>query len=173
MTSNWALPTTITQYAEEGAESAHVSWIDDGFSAVKNKDGKSIKTSRDLLHIARDPKKNIKEKTYFLKITGFNFINVPDVISGIEMKLSMNRFGRITDDTIQLTVGNSLKGENQANLILDPIKIYGSESNKWESNVTKSDVLDSSFGVVIRFKSHPHWPHKTSALIDSVELRIH
>lgn len=174
MTSNWALPRSVIQYSEEGAELFHVSWDEtDAFTAVKNKDGKHIKTSRDLLHIARDPKKDITEKTYFLKLTGFNFVNLPEQISGIELKLSMNRFGRIMDDTIQLTLAGSVIGENLADVILDPIKVYGGTNEMWQTNLTPLDVVDETFGVVLRFKSHPHWPHKTSALIDSVELRIH
>lgn len=174
MTSNWALPTNINQYAEPGAELFHVSWNEiDNFYAIKNKDGKNIKTSRDLLHIARDPKQDIKEKTYFLKITGFNFVNLPSSLSGIELKLSMNRYGRITDDTIQLVLNDILIGVNQSTLSLDPIKTYGGTSNMWNTNLTISDLLDPTFGVVLRFKSHPQWPHKNSALIDSVELRIH
>ena len=174
MTSNWALPTNIIQYSEEGAEDAHISWIEvDNFSGLKSADGRSIKTSRDLLHIARDPRHNIKEKTYFLTVTGFNFINLPDTISGIEMKLSMNRFGRITDDTVQLCINDTLIGENRATLDLNPIKIYGTQTDMWDSNITISDVLNSSFGITLRFKSHPRWPHKSSAMIDSVQVRVY
>ncbi len=174
MTSNWALPTIINQHSEEGAEQLHVQWLDtDDFYAIKNKDGRSIKTSRDLMHIARDPKKDLTEKTYFLKITGFNFVNLPNALNGIELKLSMNRFGRITDDTIQLTLDGILIGENKTDSSLDPIKVYGGADDMWNTNLSIASVNDSTFGVILRFKSHPQWPHKTSALIDSVELRIH
>jgi len=27
--------------------------------------------------------------------------------------------------------------------------------------------------VVVRFQSHPNWPHKCSALVDAIELRVH
>jgi hypothetical protein len=174
MTSNWALPTIISQYAEETAEDDHISWIEvDNFSSLKSLDGRSIKTSRDLLHIARDPRHNIKEKTYFLKATGFNFINVPDTISGIEVKITSNRYGRITDETIQLTLNNTVIGDNQASLDLNPIKIYGGTDNIWNTNLTTAGILNTSFGVVMRFQSHPRWPHKSSMMLDSVELRIH
>jgi hypothetical protein len=174
MTTNWALPTNIEQYSETGAENVHVSWDNvDNFSAIKNLDGRSIKTSRDLLHIARDPKHDILEKTYYLRITGFNFVQIPEVISGIEAKITMKRHARITDDTIQLTLNDLLIGENQADLNLDPIKTYGSSNNYWNASLTSTDIQNSSFGIVLRFQSHPRWPHKTSALIDSVELRIH
>jgi hypothetical protein len=174
MTSNWALPTNIIQYAEEGAEDAHISWTEtDSFSGLKSADGRSIKTSGELVHIAREPRHNITQKTYFLKITGFNFINLPDTVSGIEMKLSMNRFGRITDDTVQLCVNDQLIGENQATLDLNPIKIYGDQTSMWDTNLSISDVQNPSFGVTLRFKSHPRWPHKSSAMIDVVQVRVY
>lgn len=174
MTSNWTLPTIISQYAEETAEDDHVSWVEvDNFSSLKNLDGRSIKTSRDLLHIAREPRHDIKEKTYFLKATGFNFTDVPDTINGIEVKISSNRYGRITDETIQLTLNNTVIGDNQASLDLNPIKIYGGTDNIWNTNLTTAGILNSTFGVVIRFQSHPRWPHKSSMMLDSVELRIH
>jgi hypothetical protein len=174
MTSNWALPTIITQYAEEGAEDAHVSWLEDNnFSSLKNLDGRSIKTSRDLLHIARDPRHNIKEKTYFLKVTGFNFIDVPNIISGIEVKVTSNRYGRITDETIQLTLNNTIIGDNQASLDLNPIKIYGGQDNLWNTNLTTAGMLNTTFGVVLRFQSHPRWPHKSGMMLDSVEVRVY
>jgi hypothetical protein len=69
MTSNWALPRTVSQYAEEGAESSHIAWEEiDSFSAIKTLNGRSIKTVSDLIHISRDPKRDITQKTYFLKV---------------------------------------------------------------------------------------------------------
>jgi hypothetical protein len=174
MTTNWTLPTNVIQYAEEGGEDAHISWLEtNNFHSLKDFDGKSVRTTRDLVHIARDPRHDILQKTYYLKLTGFNFSNLPVTLSGIEMRLSINRYGRITDDTIQLCYNNVLIGDNHASLNLDLIKIYGSETDNWNTNLTMSDIQNSSFGVIIRFQSHPNWPHKNSPLVDSVELRIH
>jgi hypothetical protein len=174
MTSNWALPTTIKQYAESGAEAAHISWLEiDGFSAIKHNDGRSIKTSRDLLHIARDPRQDILEKTYFLEVTGFRFESLPPIITGIEMRLTMNRFGRITDETVQLCLQDHRIGENQASLTTDPTKIFGNYDDLWNSDLTIADVQDPTFGVLLRFQSHPRWPHRCGAMIDSIELRVH
>lgn len=174
MTTNWALPTQVEQYAESGAETAHVAWLEiDNFSSLKNRDGKHTKTVRELLHIARDPRHDIQEKTYFLRVTGFQFQNIPAVILGIELRLTMNRFGRVTDDVVQLCVNGETIGENQADLMLDPIKTYGSTTDLWKTSITPAVIQNSSFGVVFRFQSHPRWPHKSSALIDSIELRIH
>lgn len=174
MTSNWALPRNVTQYAEEGAENVHVSWLEtNNFNSLKNLDGKFIRTTRDLLHIARDPKVDLTEKTYYLKLTNFNFQNLPQIVSGIELRLSLNRYGRITDDTIQLCINNNLIGTNQANLNLDLKKIYGGENMLWDTTLTAEQISNESFGVILRFKSHPRWPHRCSPLIDAVELRIH
>ena len=98
---------------------------------------------------------------------------MPDAITGIQVKLSMNRFGRITDDTIQLTRNDELIGENQATLDTNPIKLYGSETSLWDTTLTPEYLQDPSFGVVLRFKSHPRWPHKSSAFIDAVEIRVY
>ena len=76
MTTEWTLPNTVTQYAESGGEDGHVTWLEvDSFSSLKAFDGKSVRTSRDLLHIAREPRHDTTEKTYYLKITNFNFEN--------------------------------------------------------------------------------------------------
>ncbi|NDG78994.1 MAG: hypothetical protein EBX47_06140 [Synechococcaceae bacterium WB8_1B_057] len=174
MSTNWALPNNVSQYSESGAEDRHVSWNDErNFSALKIKDQTHIKTNRELLHIARDPKHDIIEKTYFLKITNFQFTNIPSTISGIEVKLTMNRFGRITDDTIQLTLDDNLIGNNFADLNLSPIKTYGSFNDLWNTSLTPADVSNASFGIVLRFQSHPKWPHRSSALIDAAEIRVH
>lgn len=174
MTTNWTLPRSVTQYSEPGGEAVHIPWLDaDDFYGLKNLDGKSIRTTRDLLHIAREPRHDVKEKTYYLKITNFNFINLPITLTGIELKLSMNRLGRITDETIQLFLNDELIGDNHASLDLNLIKIYGSETDTWNTTLTMSDIQNSSFGVVIRLQSHPKWPHKSSPLIDAVELRIY
>lgn len=174
MSTNWALPSIITQYSESGAEDKHVAWDNErNFSSLKSKDGSHTKTIRDLLHIARDPKHDILEKTYFLKLTGFQFMNVPQSLSGIELKITMNRFGRITDDTIQLCLSDNLIGQNFADLNLAPIKIYGSATDLWNTSLTSNNILENTFGVVLRFQSHPRWPHRSSAFIDAVEIRVH
>lgn len=174
MSSNWASPTLITQYAETGFENDHVSWLEiDNFYSLKHNDSRHTKTTRELLHIARDPKHDILEKTYYLKLTGFTFTSIPNSLSGIQAVVRMNRGGRITDETVQLCLNSDIIGDNQATLDLNPIKTYGNETSLWGAGLTLSDVLDSTFGIVLRFKSHPKFPHRTSPLIDTVELRIY
>lgn len=175
MTTYWTLPTIVSQYAEEGAEHAHIPWNElDNFSSLKSLNGKSIQTTRPLLHIARSPKLDIRMKTYYIRATGFDFQNLPDVISGVEARLTSNRLGRIVDETIQLCLDSNLVGDNQATLPILPIKVYGGSSNLWNtSGLSLSDVQNSTFGIAVRFQSHHDWPHKDPAFIDAIELRIH
>lgn len=174
MTTNWTLPNTIQQYSEIGAEDIHVNWLDvDNFNNIKTNNGKSVRLTKDLRHIARDPKHDITNKTYYLKCTNFNFQNLSNSLNGIELKITMNRFGRATDDTIQLCLNGNLIGQNKASLDLDIIKTYGGNNDIWNTNLQIADVLNSTFGVILRFRSHPNWPHSSNVLIDAVEIKVH
>lgn len=175
MTTYWTLPTIVSQYAEPGAELAHVPWNEiDNFSSIKSLNGKSIQTTLPLLHIARSPKLDVRMKTYYIRATGFDFQNLPSVISGVEARLTSNRQGRIVDDTIQLCLDTVLIGDNQATAPIVPVKIYGSSADLWNTAaLTLSDVQSTAFGIVVRLQSHHDWPHKDPAFIDAIELRIH
>ena len=174
MTTPWTSPTTIIQYSETGAENVHISWFDqDNFSALLNQNGRFVSTTAPLLHIARQPRNDITMKTWYLQCTGYNFSNLPDTISGVAMRLTMNRGGRITDETVQLSYQNNAIGLNKANLGLDPQQTYGGMTDIWEiADIDASMIQDPSFGVVLRFQSHPMWPHRTAPGIDAVELQI-
>jgi hypothetical protein len=175
MATNWITPTIFSQYAEPEAEQIHISWDDtNDFSPLLNIDSGSVGTTGTLYHIARSPKTDLTTKTYYLKLQGFNFTNLPETVSGIECKISADRRGRITDETIQLCLNDELIGENRATLNLDPIKIYGGNTDLWSTeNLSMSNIQDPQFGVVIRFQSHPSFPHRDGAHINAVELRIH
>jgi hypothetical protein len=175
MATLWTNPTIISQYAEAGGEDHHISWIDrDGFSDLRSKNGQFVCTNGLLEHIARSPKPDLVNKTYYIKMSGYNFQNLPEVISGIELRLSAKRSGRITDDTVQLHYDDQQIGDNQASLNLNPVKLYGGENILWGlTSVDATIIQDQSFGVLLRFKSHPSWPHKSPVELDSVELRIH
>jgi hypothetical protein len=170
MTTDWTPPTLISQYAEPGGEQVHIPWDLHGGNFVIS----PITTDGLLTHIARSPKFDIRSKTYFLQLSGFNFKNLPTVLTGIEMRLTARRRGRIMDETIQLSIGNQLIGNNVASSLLDPIMFYGGSTDLWSTqNFSLSNVLDNNFGVSIRLQSHINWPHRDAAFIDAVELRIY
>jgi len=173
MTTEWTLPTIFSQYAEEGAETAHVAW-DGNFDALRNLDSRSIQSVGTLIHIARSPKLDIRNKTYYIRATGFNFRNLPNILSGIEVRLNSRRYGRATDDVVQLCLDEEFIGENQATESIAPQKIYGGTDLLWSTqNLSLADIQNETFGIVIRFQAHPHWPHKDPVLVDAVEIRIH
>lgn len=173
MATNWTPPSFLEQYAEESAESNHIPWSDLSLASINSSNNISLTTMGDLYRIARSPKHDLITKTYYLRLSRFNFSNLPPTLSGIEMRLTGNRRGRIMDDTIQLCLNGSMIGDNKGKLDIMPITIYGSETDTWSSNLTIDNIADLSFGVVLRFKSHIKWPHKDPMFIDCVELRIH
>lgn len=158
----------MTQYAEDDS---HIPWNSEDLGAIRtlSSDGS---LSKPLLHISRQPKNDIKMKTWYVRATNFNFRGPPITISGIKFRLTVDRVGRVFDDTIQLTVNNELIGENKCTRTVDPIQIYGSETDTWEVENLSSIIQDPSFGIVIRLKSHPNWPHKTTPILRGLELQI-
>ena len=174
MTTIWTSPTIIDQYAESGAELVHIPWNNSQFDAVISPDSTSLGTQGVLTHISKSPRVDETNKTYFLSANGYNFNDLPNIVSGITLRLTTNRYGRISDDTIQIIVNGEPAGENLASKSVDPIKIYGGVNDLWGiDNLSVSDLQNSNFGVLIRFKSHPHYPHKDGANIYAIELQIH
>jgi hypothetical protein len=175
------LPTNVIQYAED--EITQVQWIPNNLNILTNPNtGNSLTTVRPLMHIARSPKYDLTDTTWFIECTGFNFTNLPDIVSGVTANISMNRGGRITDDIIQLCYQGNVIGESRAqpavdrtthSSILHPMTTYGGSTDTWEINdLTLNMVQDPTFGIVVRYKSHPSWPHKTGPILYSITLQI-
>lgn len=173
MTTNWTYPNQVTQSVEEGAESVHISWNNLNVENIIYQDKLHISTEKNLYRIARSPKHDLTTKTYFLKFTNFNFENVPDPISGIELRLNTNRRGRVMDETVQLLFNNQPIGDNKAILEISQNKIYGSSNDIWNSNLTRQQIIDKNFGIILRFRSHVKFPHSDPMLVNCVEMRIH
>lgn len=173
MATFWTYSNKIHQFSEQGAETIHIPWSNTDVNRVTSNDNNSITTQGNLYHIARSPKSDILSKTYFIVFTDFKFQNLPETVSGIELKLFTNRKGRITDDTVSLYYDDSLIGNNKASTEILPNKIYGDPLDNWGVALTKEKLMDKSFGVILRFKSHPKWPHNDPMFINAVELRIY
>ena len=170
MTTKWFLPNTISQYGEV---EQHVPWVEDKFIYVTTDDANYLSTTHELLHIANSAVNNLKMKTYFLYLTDFKISFLPDIISGVEVEVNMKRGGRITDDTVQLRYENEFMGENRATYTLDNSTVYGSPTDLWDVPALDSSILtDQSFGVGIRFQSHPSWPHREHPMINYVRIRV-
>jgi hypothetical protein len=179
MTTAWTTPTTIEQYAEADT---HIAWNTKYFDSLASTVHTKVETVAPLFHIARSPKYDLIDKTWYMRLTGFNFDSLPDVISGISAVTHMDRGGRVVDETISLTYQGEIIGTNRSAGIMDPLTgasllstttVYGGPTDMWEvKNLIKSMVEDPSFGIVLRYQSHPYWPHKTVPSVVSVQLQI-
>lgn len=179
MTTTWARPSSIRQYAEADQ---NIPWKDMNFDYLVADPLANIETKSPLYHIARSPKLDLTYKTWYLECTGFNFANLPDVITGILATINIDRGGRIVDDTIQLTYQGELIGSNRPAGIIDPrtgasllalVTVYGGLSDTWGvKNLTRDMISDPTFGITVRYQSHPHWPHKTTPTLKSIQLQI-
>lgn len=175
MTTSWTDPTNITQFSEIGAENFHITWDNtNSYAGMKSDNEQSVGSMNPLYHYARSPEADINSKTYYIRATGFNFENLPNTISGVEVRLKTKRGGRVTDDTVQLCLDGTDIGENKADLIVNPLKYYGGENDLWGiGSIAKSSIQNNTFGITLRFKSHPQYPHRDAVFIDSVQIRIH
>jgi hypothetical protein len=168
-----ANPTTITQYPEPGADTAHIPWREDEFQSLTSPNGTSVELNGSLHHIARAPDADLRNKTWFIQATGYRLNSLPSQLNGIVLNLHSQRRGRVTDDTVQLCLGGKLIGKNQADLSINTLKTYGSPTDLWGTDLSIEDIMDPSFGIVVRFQSHPTWPHRDGAFIGALDLVIY
>lgn len=170
MTTKWFFPNSISQFGEV---EQHVPWGEEAFVNVKTDDANYLSTTHELLHIANPSVNNLKMKTYYLYVTDFRMTALPSIIAGIEVEVNMKRGGRITDETIQLRQQDEFIGENRANYLLDNVTLYGSPTDLWDIPIVDSVLLsDPSFGVGLRYQSHPSWPHREHPMINYVRIRV-
>jgi hypothetical protein len=123
--------------------------------------------------------------------TGYKIPNTGQSVVGIEFLLDIERAARIEDLVIQLTLNGEFVGNNYASTInpvqsdmytgdfttpLNPIgdlNIYGGPGDLWgTTSLTSANIADSTFGIVISFKSNVIYPHSDLAYIRQASLRI-
>lgn len=173
MPTAWTYPSTVVQFCESGAEQVDIAWDDSkSFVELKDFDGRLLPSIGTLYHIARSPKPDIKNKTWFLRLTNFSFQNLPAVLSGIEVKVDARRYGRAQDETVQLCLNGNYIGDNFASPDVAPQKVYGGQTELWNSGIDIAAISNSTFGITVRFQAHKSWPHKDPILLDSVQIRI-
>ena len=176
--TTWTKPTDITQTPEL---EDHIQWQRGADNFDLNREAGIIQSSKPLLYISNDGHAPLRMKTWYIHFTGFQFENLPDTISGLELKTSIRRKGRIVDDTVQLRHNGDFIGENKINhrtddlghLPINNVTSYGGFDDLWGAELTKSLLLDPTFGVTLRLQSHLFYPHRETVLIDSVELRVY
>jgi len=172
--TGWAFPLNVYQSAEVPE---HVQWDESGFVYLRYEDDSSCRTLLPLDHIPNSFAGDRNKKTWYLHFSNLKFNYIPDDITGIEVRLGMQRGGRITDETIQLTKNSELIGTNWADQDLNPIKTYGAIGRTWGleslTQEEKVSLLTSmSFGITIRFRSHPNYPCRETARVNYIKIRL-
>lgn len=180
MTTQWFYPNSVTQYAED---SRHIAWKSDigDLNVLNPSNLYKLSTEKNLLHISNATAGDIRMKTWYLDTTNYQIVDVPEVITGIEVALKLKR-SRIVEETIQLIFTGNTIGDNQVYYSQDienhikiiPNPTYGGETKLWGlSSISALTVQDSSFGIRLRMMSHPYYPHNESPFLEYVAIRVH
>jgi hypothetical protein len=166
MPTNWFYPSVVTQFAEADV---HVPWmkVDEEFTQIN-----FVRTTVDLKHLSNPLVNDIRMKTYFLKITGFNWEDLPETINGIEASIDIRRIGRVTDETISLCINGQPVGDNVGNADLSNIKTYGGNGMFWGLPSLDVASVDENFGLILRYQSHPHWCHQSTPNMNHIQMRF-
>ena len=141
---------------------------------------KRLRTTRPLKHISNPATGDIRERTQALVVTNFN---IPQDINpvGLEVVVKGQRNGRICDEIIQLWYKGELIGENNFFYITDTsghLKItnqttYGGPTSNWGITLTPELLSDPEFGIMVKFQSHPYYPHNDIMILDSVSITVY
>jgi hypothetical protein len=137
------------------------------------------KTVAPLKHRSNPASGDLTDSTWSIICTKFQ-IPTLEYISGLQLTVNAQRNGRIVDDTIQLTYQGSPIGANNFSYTLDSDghflllneTVYGDETDQWGVELTPEMVSDESFGVILKFQSHPFYPHSCDMFVDSVSLTV-
>jgi hypothetical protein len=174
--SNTYYPSVVTQLGEE----PNIAWVttvpSNGVFLLQRR----WQTAESLKHIANPASGPIRDSTFALVCTGFN-IPLLDEINGIEVRVTGQRNGRIADETIQLVYQDQAIGRNnfsyetdeEGRLPLFNDTVYGGSEDLWGSEITTNMLQDASFGVILKFQSHPYYPHSSDMQIESVSLTVY
>ena len=176
------MPRTFTPTEMLGAQpdEHEITW--QGF--ITNNAGyllnKRWKTISPLKHISNPASGDIRDRTQALIIKGFN---IPDTINpvGISVEVTGQRNGRICDEIIQLWHQGELIGDNNffyitdtnGHLLVTNQSTYGGPTNSWGTTLTPELLSDPEFGIMVKFQSHPYYPHNDIMILDSVSLTVY
>ena len=159
-------PTSISQFHDSEKD---IAWThsDDAISKT------TYAVSAEPLHTIPGLWQEIyASRTNQLICTGFNFNLVGTGVQGIEVQVGSIRLARIQDYIIQLTLNGELIGDNLADGNIQDLKIFGSNSSLWGTNLTIDNINDPTFGIVVAFRSHVSIPHRDLIYVDQIAMRI-
>ena len=161
-------PQHVEQISDNPDE--EISWL--------NQDTK-WRTARELVHISNPATGDLTDRTYSLVFTN---LGIPPIsVTGIELAVSAQRNGRIFEDIVQLTYNGEPIGINNFNydsdteghLAITNDTLYGSPTDLWGTELTPEIVSDPSFGFILKYQSHPYYPHRQGMLLYSAKLIVY
>jgi hypothetical protein len=189
-TTQFYSPTLITQVSIPN-EITGIPSIDWNFNPNMIADNADAITKTGLYTISGMWMEKFLSNTSQLWCTRLGIPNRVNAVTGIELQLDVQRVARIEDLVIQLTFNGALIGDNLASTVnpvqsdmytgdfttpLDPVgdsHIYGGPTNLWGTNgLTATNIADTTFGIVVSFKSNPVYPHRDLVYLNRVALRI-
>ena len=173
-------PYSPTQVLGAQPTEYEVTWTMQGVSNSNNTLDSRWITERSLRHLSNTATGDIREQTQSLLFVGFNITDATNIV-GIGLDVAGNRNGRIVDQIVQLTYQGEPLGENNFSYITDveghlPItnlSTYGGPTDLWGAQLTPEIVQDPSFGVILKFQSHPYYPHRDRMILDRVTLTLY
>jgi len=191
-TTNFYDPTQLNNVTIHNSVTGHdsIDWVTKNNTIVENN---YAYTKKPLYTISGLWMEKFLSNTSQLWCTGYKIPDNGQQVQGIEFVLNLKRAARIEDLIIQLTLGGVLIGSNYASTInpvqsnmytgggpndvpLTPVGdnyIYGGASDLWgTTGLTSANIADSTFGIVVSFKSNIIYPHSDVAYLDQTGIRI-
>ena len=183
-------PTSVTNVTVHN-DVTHQDSIDWNHNGAITSNNYAV-TSKPLYTISGVWMERFLSNTSQLWCTHFNIPNSGRTVQGIEFNLLMERYSRVEDLLIQLTLGGVLIGENRASTINPEVAnmysadslqppleapgnnyTYGSSTDLWgTTNLTSANLHDPTFGIVVSFKSNVAYPHRDLAYLYQLGIRI-
>jgi hypothetical protein len=173
------IPNTVNLSSEDPDN--EITWITTPTTSLGFLMNARWGTIRPLLHRSNPATGDLRDKTWTITCTNFNMTTLPDVITGLQLDLSGQRNGRIIDETIQLTYQDQAIGDNNFLYVLDSEghfylnnqTTYGGPTDTWGVALTPEMLQDPSFGIILKFQSHPYYPHSCGMFLDTVLFTVY
>jgi hypothetical protein len=169
-----------TQVSTTSTSDLEIGWKSDIAPRTDMIMNKKWTTIAPLQHRANAATGGLRDTTQSIIFTGFN-IDFQESINGVQLNIIAQRNGRIADETIQLYYQGSAIGINnfqyetdeEGRLPIENNSNYGGENDTWGVELTNEMIQNPTFGVLLRFQSHPYYPHSSAITLDSISLTIY
>ena len=146
--------------------------FEDSYSvADQETSANSVEFSTDGMKMFVMGQQNDEVNEYTLNVA-FDFSPITTTVDGIEVKILADKQSRIVDSIVQLAQSGSVIGANQATSQINTGNdyTYGTNISVWDATILYSDL--PTLQVAVKYTSDDQ-PHKDTAYVYSVQLKIH